>query len=261
MRTLITGGSGFLGRHLRERLPDADAPGRGALDVTRDCSAVGDYDRVFHLAAQTRPRRAEADPAETLMVNVNGTRNVLNALKPGAVFVFVSTCHVYGKPQYLPLDEAHPRAPRGVYASSKLAAERVVGDRAVVVRPFNLTGPGQSTDFALADWAEQGRRGARRIRCGNVELRRDYVDVRDAAAGLLLLSERGEAGQPYDLASGQAYLLADLLREVSGGVPDPDPARLREHDVPVLYGSAEKARGLGWAPRYSIEETLSALYA
>lgn len=259
MKTLITGGSGFLAGYLRALVPGADAPSRAELDVTDDCSVVGDYDRVFHLAAQTSPRRAEKDPLETTMVNVNGTRNVLEALKPGAVMVFVSTCHVYGLPRFLPVTEDHPLAPRGVYASSKLAAERVVAERAIVVRPFNFTGLGQPQDLALAEWAEQGRRGQSRIRCGNVGLSRDYLDVRDVAAGVLLLAERGRAGEAYNLCSGVPRKLVDLLRLVSGGEPEPDPARWRQHDAPVLYGSANKAQALGWSPAVPLERTLAQL--
>jgi len=256
MKTLITGGSGFLGAHLRALLPDADAPGRADLDVTSHHLDLGAYDRVFHLAAQTRPGLAEEDPSGTLTTNVFGTQHVAQAMRDDAVLVFVSTCHVYGRPVRLPIDEDHPRAPRGVYASSKLAAERLVEERAIIARPFNLTGPGQSTDFALADWAAQGRAGQRRIRCGNVDLARDYLDVRDCAAGLVLLSERGEAGRAYNLCSETPYRLEDLLRRVSGGEPDPDPERFRPNDVPVLYGSAARAKKLGWAPSFTIEETL-----
>ena len=262
MKTLITGGSGFLGRHLCDLLPDADAPTSSELDITGDCSAVGDYELVFHLAAQTLPQRAEEDPAETMNVNVNGTRRLLHALAPASRLVFVSTCHVYGLPQSLPITESHPRTPRGIYASSKLAAERLVEGRAVVARPFNLTGPGQAPHFALADWALQGKAGKQRIRCGNVDLERDYLDVRDAAEGLVLLSQLGSVGEAYNLCSGNPYRLRQLLVVASGGgEPDPDPKRWRTNDVPTLVGSAEKARGLGWAPRYTISESLEALRA
>ena len=256
--TLVTGGAGFLGRWLVPLL-DCEAPTRAELDITSssDWAQFEGARRVVHLAAQTFPGRAEEEPAETMAINVQAVRLMAEAL-PDARIVYVSTCHVYGVPERLPIDETHPLRPRGVYASSKATAERLL-PRAVVARPFNLTGPGQSTAFAAADWARQGLDGQREIRCGDVSLVRDYLDVRDAARGLVALLERGEPGQAYNLSSGQGVTLEWMLRTVSGGEPAPRSERLRPHDVPVLIGDNRKARALGWSPAIPLTRSLEEL--
>lgn len=274
MTVLITGGSGFVGAHLRALLPDALAPGRDALDLTDPDSvhawiAAHPPTRVLHLAAQTSPQHAERDPGLTQRVNVAGTRALVDALlahAPRARLVAVSTCHAYGPPLRLPITEAHPLNPVGVYARSKAAAEAVVlagveqGLHAVIARPFNLTGPGHGPAFAPADWARQAAEGHRKILVGDIDVRRDYLDVRDAATGLWLLAERGLTGEAYNLCSGDAVPMRVVLAAVAPGCePVRDPERLRNHPVPTLLGSWRKAGALGWNPTISLTQSLSDL--
>lgn len=256
--TLVTGGSGFLGRWLvRDR--DVVAPSRGELDITRreDWLAFRGAERVIHLAAQTHPATAEREPAEAMAANVQAVR-YLGELFGSARVVYVSTCHVYGIPERLPVGEAHPLRPRGVYASSKATAERLLPS-ATIARPFHLTGPGHGPAFAPGDWALQGLQGATSIACGDVSLVRDYLDVRDASAALWTLLDRGAPGTAYNICSGQGVELAWILRTVSGGEPAPDNARLRPHDVPVLIGDNARLRALGWAPTVPLEQSLADL--
>lgn len=276
MKVLVTGARGFVGRHLVAALSEArpqDAlltPTRRELDLGNQVS-VGAYlslhkpDLVFNLGAVTSPREAALDSEQAWAVNVVGTQALCAGLltsSPSARLVHVSTCHAYGPPLRLPISEAHPLNPQGIYAESKAASEQQVreavdqGLDAVIARPFNLTGPGQSTEYALADWCQQSIEGAHSILCGDIDVERDYMDVRDAASGLRLLAERGVSGEAYNLCSGRSLPLRYLLALVAPGAePLEDPGRLRKRSVPVLRGSNRKAGALGWEPAISLEQS------
>ena len=168
MRIIVTGAEGFAGRWLTQMLATQHTVlpwSRARVDITDadGCAAALAVDRpdaLLHLAALTHPSDAARDPARAHAVNVIGTRNVLEPLPAAVPALMVSTCHVYGPPQALPIDEHHPLAPRGAYAHTKREAERValaVHPRTVIARAFHHTGPGQSQRYALADWAAQIR--------------------------------------------------------------------------------------------------------
>lgn len=272
MRTLVTGASGFLGQHLLPLLEGDEiwAPSSGEMNLA-DALAVAQGvaqfkpERVFHLGALTSPRAASLDPERAQLVNVGGTRALCHALlahTPGARLVHVSTCHVYGRPLRTPVTEAHPLNAEGAYAKSKAAAEAEVqavvaeGLDAVLVRPFNLFGPGQSTEYALADWCAQGIAGRHHILCGDIDVERDYLDVRDAARGLVLIGARGLMGGVYNLCRGQAQPLRYLMSLVAPGCePHVEPGRLRAKPIARLEGSRRKAGALGWEPAFSLEQT------
>ena len=258
MRAVVTGATGFLGRHLVRLLGEV-YPHR--VDVTDAISVQRAMDWgpsvVFHLAAMTNPRECEADPDRCHAVNVEGTRRV--AALARCRLVVVSSVHAYGSPTSLPLTEDHPLRPVGVYATSKRDAEAAAPD-AVIARPFNLTGPGQGPAFAPADWARQAR-GTGPIQCGNLELERDYLDVRDAARGLVVLAERGKEGQAYNLCSGRAVSMRVIAEALAPGRPLLSSAAKSPSAVPRLVGSNEKAARLGWGPLFSLEKSLEDLAA
>ena len=211
---------------------------------------------------------ADRAPQAVRAVNVEGTAHVLSAvarLAPGARVVVVSTCHVYGPPQTPRVAEDHPLRPVGVYATSKRDAEALTAASAVdwvVVRPFHLVGPGQPDTHAASDWAHQGAAGAGTIRCGDLSLVRDFLDVRDAVAGLLRLAESAPTRTCWNLCRGEGWALADVLAAVAPGAePQQDPARLRGHDVPRLVGDPSRLEALGWLPEIPIRESLAALRA
>lgn len=272
MKTLVTGGSGFLGQHLLPLLEPAQlwAPRSGELNLADALSvaqAVAQFkpDRVFHLGAMTSPRAASLEPERAELVNVGGTRALCQALlshSPHARLIHVSTCHVYGRPLRTPVTEAHPLNAEGAYAQSKALAEVEVqhavseGLDGVIVRPFNLFGPGQSTEYALADWCAQSIAGRQHILCGDVDLERDYLDVRDAARGLVLIGQRGLKGGAYNLCRGQPQPLRYLMALVAPGcTPHVEPSRLRAEPIVRLEGSRRKAGALGWEPALSLEQS------
>lgn len=286
---IVTGAGGFAGRWLCRHLLAAGwtvegwvrRPGTTVGGVTERVVDIRDADAcaraigqappdvLFHLAAVTWPALAAREPELAWQVNVGGTRNVLGPLPPSTRAILASTCHVYGTPAWLPVDERHPLRPVGAYATSKAEAEvaaREVHPEVVVVRAFHHTGPGQSPRFALPDWARQvaalNRGEADAVRVGDLSLRRDYTDVRDVVAGYALLAERGVPGATYNLASGRAPRLGELLRLLAGGRMPPiqvDPARVRAGDPPEIRGDPRRAWALGWRVRHGLEDTLAEL--
>ena len=170
-----------------------------------------------------------------------------------------------------PIAEDRPLAPRSPYALTKAVAERIALDAgAGVVRSFNLVGPGQQTSFALPSFAQQLAAIARGeaecvLRVGNLLARRDFVDVLDAVDGFRILLGRGAPGSVYNLASGSAPSIAEMLdrlRTISGvaAAIEVDPARERPLDVPTLRGDARRLRELGWRPERGLDGALAALW-
>jgi GDP-4-dehydro-6-deoxy-D-mannose reductase len=143
------------------------------------------------------------------------------------------------------------------------------GCHAVITRSFNHTGPGHDPRFALASFARQlaaVRAGEAEpvLRVGNLEARRDYLDVRDVIAAYRLLLERGTPGEAYNVASGVARSMRELVETMidvsgTGARLEVDPERVRPVDVPLLQGDPAKLRALGWEPRIPIRRTLSDL--
>lgn len=310
-RVLITGATGFVGRHLMGEIeaggdveihgtsyPEPPGPGqaKGAnivhLDI-RNRRALDDYvrevapGRIFHLAAVSNVGASWDRRGETFDVNLAGTFNLFESVRrhaPECRVLFVSSSDVYGivKEKDRILTEDDPAHAINPYAYTKAAGEMLArffaeADRmdAVVVRPFPHTGPGQTEDFVCSDWARQIVRIERgdaepRIVVGNLDVRRDFSDVRDIVRAYRLLLEKGRAGEIYNVCSGRAASLREimgmLLRQAvlpeSGmtiGV-EVDQAKLRKIDVPLLAGSNAKIRReTGWAPVIPLERTLGDL--
>ncbi|MFO0889598.1 MAG: GDP-mannose 4,6-dehydratase [Isosphaeraceae bacterium] len=236
---------------------------------------------VYHLAAQSNPSASLTDPRGTWALNLGGTLNLLEAvkaagLKPGPRVIVVSSGVCYGNPapEHLPVDEHCPLRPMNPYAASKAAADLLgiqhflaYGTDVVIVRPFNHAGPRQSPTYVLAGLARQvadveaGRR--EHVEVGNLDVVRDFTDVRDVVRGYHLLAHRGEAGEIYNLGSGRGTKLADALEHLRGLARRPirvevDPARVRPVDQPLLVASPAKLRAAtGWEPQFSMEQTLA----
>lgn len=236
---------------------------------------------VFHLAAQSSVGDSFADPLGTWNTNATGTFHLvvaLRALKRPSRLLFVSSAEVYGPvPEgEQPIREVRALSPRSPYAASKAAAEMVTIQGAsggaldvVVARSFNHTGQGQDTRFALPSFAGQLRKTARGNRApilqvGNLEVWRDFLDVRDVVRAYVLLARCGENRGVYNVASGEAIRLRSLVEDLvalSGTCAriEVDPDRIRPVEVPRLQGDSGRLRALGWTPRIPIREMLASL--
>ncbi len=301
MRILVTGARGFVGRHLGAALRarghavfETDRVARDdvlAVDVTDEPEVRGAFelvrpDAVAHLAAQAFVPESLRDPRGTLDVNVLGTLHVLRAAEAlyaqGARVrvVVASSADVYGAQPSgaYPLRESTAPAPQNPYAASKIAAEalalayaRSFGVDAVVTRAFNHVGPGQDERFAVAGFAAQIARAATAggtvVRVGNLDAQRDVLDVRDVCdAYALLLEGAGEAGEIYNVCSGTATPVRELLRNLIATARVPvevreDPDRLRPADIPMSVGDAAKLRAAtGWSQRIPLAAALRSVY-
>jgi len=223
---------------------------------------------VFHCAGSPHVAGSWDDRAVPLEINLRGTGHLLAALgrhAPGARVVVTGSAHVYA-PSGAPLREEDRVAPASPYALSKLAQEMLAlravtedGLDVVVARAFNHTGPRQGDGFvapALARQIARIERGALDpvLRVGSLDARRDLTDVRDVVRAYALLAAQGVPGMVYNVASGVARPVRWILDELvaRARVPvrvEPDPARMRPADLPVLVGDASRLReATGWQP-------------
>ena len=286
MRALVTGATGFVGRHLVAHLFAAgDDVAISEAEITDPGSLEADFrdgrpDAVYHLAAQADVQASFADPAQTLRVNVEGTFNVLEAARRAGAgrVVVVSSADVYGRvePSSLPVDEAAAVRPVTPYGASKAGAEMVCvqaglgrGMDVVRVRAFNHLGPGQSDRFVAAALAcrvaANERNGSEVVRVGNLQAMRDFTDVRDVVRAYRLLAEHGAAGDVYNVCSGTARAVSELADALIARARHPmrlaaDGELLRPVDVAEMRGDPSKLHdATGWHPQVSLEQTLDDL--
>jgi GDP-4-dehydro-6-deoxy-D-mannose reductase len=303
-KVLITGADGFVGRHLAAFLEGEEEVVVLGLDLHPPRSA-GPWDRceygicdmldrdlvfshverfrpdyVFHLAAQSSVRRSWEDPGLTYDIALGGQTNLLDALRESGIDARVHvacSAEEYGKvaPDELPIREDHPLRPASPYALSKVMQEyhalfcnQAFDMKTIVTRAFNMTGPGQSPQFVVSDFARQiaeAEAGSREpmIRVGNLEARRDFSDVRDLVEAYWLLLRKGIPGEAYNACCGCDYSIQEILdtllalSRVAIRV-EVDPDKFRKADIPVLRGDNGRMRELvDWAPGISLEQTLA----
>src|SRR4051794_38297590 len=225
---------------------------------------------IFHLAAQANPQASVADPRGTWALNLGGALNLLEAVKatglsPRIVLVGSGVCYGNPAPEHLPVNEGCPLRPNNPYSASKAAADLLGvqhflshGTDVVMVRPFNHAGPRQSSSYVLAALARQVAEveagHASRVEGGNIDVVRDFTDVRDVVRGYRLLALKGAPGEVYNLGSGPGTRLADALDTLTGLAKTPvevvvDPARVRPVDQPMLVTDPSKLKAAtGWEP-------------
>jgi NAD dependent epimerase/dehydratase len=248
-KVLVTGGAGFIGSHLSERLvrsgaevtvftrytsrgiggafEDLPTDVRASITVVmgdlRDSSgvdaAVAGRDVVFHLAAHIGIPYSYVHPLDVVQVNVLGTAHVLEACRRHGVsrLVCFSTSEVYGTAQYAPIDELHPLNAQSPYAASKVAADQLAlsylrsfGTPVTLCRPFNTYGPRQPARAVLPTIVAQAL-GSDVIRLGSLTPTRDLLFVEDTAAGAMRMAEHQEAaGETFNLATGAEITIGAL---------------------------------------------------
>jgi GDP-4-dehydro-6-deoxy-D-mannose reductase len=302
--TLVTGAAGFVGGHLIDLLaarganivawhrsggtaPPGDASSSqitwqavdllDAAHVRREIAGLRPA-AVYHCAGAAHVGLSWGDTVRTLAINVRGTHNLLDGLRRAKVasrVIIPSSAMVYATADRA-LGEDDPLIPRSPYALSKLAQEmegiRAIGDGlgVTIARAFNHMGPRQDSTFAASGFArriadiEAGRREPE-IAVGNLDAQRDLTDVRDTIRAYTLILERGIPGRPYNVCSGRAITIREVLDRLLARARVPirvrlDPGRLRPNDVPLVLGSAARIHAeLGWSPDIPLDQTLDDL--
>ncbi len=239
-------------------------------------------DRIFHLAAQSFVPTSWRAPAETLTTNIIGQLNIFEAMRqiginPPIQIACSSEEYGYVKEDEVPIKETNPLRPLSPYAVSKVGQDLLgyqyfmsYGLHVVRTRGFNHTGPRRGSVFVCSDFAKQIakiEKGKQKpvIHVGNLEARRDFTDVRDMVRGYWLALEKGKAGEAYNICSGKAYSIKEVLdilldmAKVKVDIKE-DPQRMRPSDVPVLLGDNSKfTKQTDWKPRIKFEDSLKDL--
>ena len=284
---LLTGARGFTGRYVRKELEEAgyrvvglvQGEPSGADEIAgsltdaarlREVAAMIRPDYVVHLAAISFANHHDA--AALYQVNLFGTLNLLDALiaeqVPVRKLVLASSATIYGGAQYSPVAEDTKPAPVNHYAISKLAMEHMALTRLdklpiVIARPFNYTGVGQNENFLVPKIVGHFQRRAPRIRLGNLDIVREFNDVRSVAHAYLGILERFPAGEIVNICSGREHRAMEVLNRLqalSGNriEVEVDESLVRAIDVRRLVGDPTKLHAtLGSLPEYSLEETLA----
>jgi len=233
---------------------------------------------VYHCAGAAHVARSWALATTTFAVNVRGTHHVFEGLRRAGVrarVVLPSSAMVYASAEAA-LSEGDQLQPRSPYALSKLAQE-MVGQHAMsddlhvtIARAFNHVGPRQDPYFAASGFARriadiESGRWEPEIAVGNLDAKRDLTDVRDTIRAYQLILERGTSGRVYNVCSGHAISIRQLLDMLLARARRPinvrvDPSRYRPNDVPLVVGDATRiATELGWRPQIPLDRTIDDL--
>jgi GDP-4-dehydro-6-deoxy-D-mannose reductase len=293
MRVLITGVAGFVGSRLARYLhrqghrvsgtyletppeiPGVDLHDVDLLDADLLAATVqrAAPDVVIHLAGLSHVGGSWTRPADYYRVNVLGTERLLRCTTDVRLLA-ASSAEVYGAvpEDEQPISEAREVAPQSPYALTKAAMELLVARAGgIIVRSFNIIGPGQAPNFALPNFAHQlaaihaGRQDPV-MAVGNLTARRDFIHLDDAVRAYEVLLQKGEASQAYNLGSGTAFSVQqvlDRLIAISGMSPElqEDPARVRPVDLPLLQANCERLGLLGWEAKLDLDRALEDLWA
>lgn len=251
-------------------------------DQVRAVVAEARPDLVFHLAAQASVARSWDDPAQTLAINVGGTVRLLDAIRAEALrprILLIGSGEQYGAvpPAENPIRETQPFRPVNPYAVSK-AAQDLMGYAyyaghhlpIVRVRSFNSFGAGQDAAFVISSFARQIAQieatsdpSAAVLLVGNLDAQRDFLPVEDVVRAYLALAERGQPGEAYNVGSGRARSIREILDALLAQARIPvqvqlDPTRLRPADAPLLVADTSLLRAhTGWQPTTSFDDALA----
>ncbi len=300
MKAMIIGGAGFVGAYLTRHLHDdlkwevvvtkmpqeqikanVKVVNLNILESDKVVSLLQEEkpDYIFHLAAQSSVAVSWKNPGLTVDVNIKGAVNVLEAVrimeKPARVLL-IGSGEEYGHilPEESPIKETNHVRPGNIYAATK-ACQNMLGAiyaeayqmDVMMVRAFNHIGPNQAPIFVVADFCKQVAEmeaGMREpvMQVGNLSAKRDFTDVRDVVRAYGLLVQYGKAGETYNVGSGQAIAIEQILQMiVSKSALDIqieiDPEKLRPVDVPIIEADTQKlVQMTGWKQEISLEQTI-----
>ncbi len=299
-KALIIGGCGFVGRYLAEHLKtngdqvfvtklphekikteEYGVYDLDILDAEKVFSLLNHIqpDAIYHLAAQSSVAQSWKNPGLTVDINIKGTLNILNSIRKLTYFpriLLVGSGEEYGRvlPEEVPIDEETLLRPGNIYAATK-ASQNMLGKiytdaygmDIIMVRAFNHIGPGQSEQFVVSDFCKQVATLERDqslsvIRVGNLKAKRDFTDVRDVVRAYALLMESGNRGETYNVGSGKAVSIEEILKKIISISPgtirvEVEEKRFRPIDVPIIEADIRKLQECtGWSPEIAIERTI-----
>ncbi len=285
MKTLVTGGAGFLGTALvkelierdeevvvldnlssgtKENLPDEVNFVRGDIRNKEDVERASEnIDVVFHLAAKISVGESMEKPGKYIENNVTGTTNVLEANKDKEI-VHVSSAAVYGKPERVPIDESHPLAPGSFYGVSKKLSEevcrsyrRIYGTNITITRPFNIYGRGQDPESPYAGvitkFINRAKDGRDLIVYGDGKQTRDFVHKRDVVRALMVVSGENDV---FNIGTGEEVSvnkLAEKIRKVTSSDSEIVHKESQEGDIERSRADIRKLKALNWKPTIGLE--------
>ncbi|MDR7096747.1 GDP-mannose 4,6-dehydratase [Hydrogenophaga laconesensis] len=293
MRVLVTGHTGFVGRHLFACaaegmvgdvvcVPPKDGFSLDSIEAIEASLSGLFFDNVIHLAAQSHVPTSFAEPLATFDSNVMGTVRLLQVLHRRQFtgrLLYISSGDVYGHvdADSLPVNERQKPLPANPYAASKLAAEsacmawaRFAGFATIIARPFNHLGRDQKTSFAVARFVDSIAKMATgreplRLATGRLDVTRDFLDVRDVIDAYFALLRHGEPGEIYNICSGTERRLDEILQSLIRAAHlnvdcHVDPTLVRPVELLRMVGDASKLRAqTGWAPKIPLADTLNDL--
>ena len=302
MKALIIGAAGFVGSYLIQHLSDTydwEIHATKLSSETFDASDIRIHDLdimntveieillkklrpdyIFHLAAQSSVALSWKNPALTVDINIKGTLNILDTIRniPGysPKILLIGSGEEYGYilPDETPINEQVIPRPGNIYAATKACQNmlgsiysRAYGLHLIMVRAFNRIGPNQAPIFVVSDFCKQVAEIEAGIkppvmRVGNLQAKRDFTDVRDVVRAYGLLIQKGQAGETYNIGSGHAIAIQELLDKIlslseKNISVELDTARLRPADIPVIEADIQKIQQLtAWKPEISLNQTL-----
>lgn len=236
-------------------------------------------DYIFHLAAQSSVALSWKDPALTVDVNIKGSINVLDAVKESGCnsrILLIGSGEEYGHvlPDEIPVNESNNLRPGNIYAVTK-ACQNMIGKLyadaynmdIIMVRAFNHVGPKQSPIFVVSDFCKQVaeiEKGFREpvLKVGNLSAKRDFTDVRDVVRAYSLLIQKGQSGETYNVGSGKAISIEEILKMILSHSPakikvEIDETKLRPVDVPIITADISKLQEhTGWDRQIYLEKTI-----
>jgi nucleoside-diphosphate-sugar epimerase len=274
-RALVTGGAGFIGTKLVDRLKQVCGEvivfdKVNGQDITRwsDLESLPNesFDLVFHLAGKLFIPESWKNPREYYEVNTLGTLNALEFCRKNNIprIVFVST-YVYGQPRYLPIDEKHPLMPNNPYARSKMLAEELCrayhenfNISCVILRPFNIYGRGQDENFLVPKIIKSALKN-NEITLNDPRPKRDLLYLDDLIEVFIKAAEyTGSDFDIFNIGSGRSYEIGEIIETVADVLGKPIRAKylnkVRKDEIPETVADITKAnKMLGWAPRTDLE--------
>jgi len=282
-KILITGSQGFIGSHLLEKfLPNNKIIGvnikthtktKNYKSLRKDIVKLNSkdisepLDGIIHLAAISDVDFCNNNPQKCLRTNVLGTLNVLDiARKNDSKFIFISTSHVYGKPQSLPIKEDHPKNPTSIYAVSKSIGEnccesfaKSYGLKLSILRLFSVYGSNSPPNLVISKIISQLNKKS--IQLGNIHPKRDFVFIDDVVEAIKLVLEKSKGFAVYNVGTGKSHSIlnvCNILKKLANKkIPiRSKKANSRKTDINEVVANISKIKKLGWKSKTSLEQGL-----